>query len=247
MENKLVIKEYKIDYSFIIKNYLNPEMWEKTWTLFIYKNFVFTLKIDRIRCQDQEIIFEIKLEDVVNSKGYATDWCEYNCNYIKQEVCYNLKINDIKFLKNKINTAMKNATKYLEERKIKGTEEYKAIKRSEDREKETLREIAEAFLDDEGVRNDDIREAYIDCYIENNRTIQDRLDEVLESGQYRIFADLYLILAELNEDKYLKDSVEWAIQDYVAFEKILEEVQEYIAELETEEKQEELRDNLESI
>ena len=55
------------------------------------------------------------------------------------------------------------------------------------------------------------------------------------------------MLAELSEDKYLKDSVEWAIQDYVAFEKILEEVQEYIAELETEEKQEELKENLDSI
>ena len=35
MEEKLpVLKVYEIDYSFIIKNYLNPEMWSKTWTLF---------------------------------------------------------------------------------------------------------------------------------------------------------------------------------------------------------------------
>ena len=35
MKNELALKVYDIDYSFIIKNYLSPELWEKTWTLFV--------------------------------------------------------------------------------------------------------------------------------------------------------------------------------------------------------------------
>ena len=41
MDNLPIIKNFEIDYSFIIKNYLNPELWHKKWNLFIYKNFVF--------------------------------------------------------------------------------------------------------------------------------------------------------------------------------------------------------------
>ena len=60
MENKLpAIKVYDIDYSFIIKNYLNPEMWQKTWTLFQYKTFVVTLRLDSINCQKEKIFFQV--------------------------------------------------------------------------------------------------------------------------------------------------------------------------------------------
>ena len=39
MENKLpAIKVYDIDYSFIIKNYLNPEMWQKLGLYFNIKH-----------------------------------------------------------------------------------------------------------------------------------------------------------------------------------------------------------------
>ena len=247
MENKLVIKEYKIDYSFIIKNYLNPEMWEKTWTLFMYKNFVFTLRLTRIKCQEQEIVFEIKLEDIKGDKGYSTDWLDYDCNYIREDVYYNLKINDIKFLKNKINSAMVNAVRNLEKRKIRGTNEYKAIKRKIDTEYNTLRQIAEDFLDENGVKNDDIREAYIGVYVDNNRCVQKELNNMLVDGEYKFFTDLYLILAELNEDKNLKETVEWRNRGKIDLAEMLRSVEEYIAELETEEKQEELKENLDSI
>ena len=33
----LAIKVYDIDYSFLLKNYLNPEYWNKSWHLFVYE------------------------------------------------------------------------------------------------------------------------------------------------------------------------------------------------------------------
>ena len=41
--NNLVIKRYEVDYSFIIKNYLHESLWNKKWTLFVYKNYTFYL------------------------------------------------------------------------------------------------------------------------------------------------------------------------------------------------------------
>ena len=75
MESKLpAIKVYDIDYSFIIKNYLNPEMWQKTWTLFQYKTFVVTLQIDYINCAEEKICFKVTLKDNSTENLYNYEW-----------------------------------------------------------------------------------------------------------------------------------------------------------------------------
>lgn len=64
MENGIVIKKYEVDYSFIIRNYLSPKMWEKVWTLFLYKNFRFTLQINSISVYSTvKITFRISLDN----------------------------------------------------------------------------------------------------------------------------------------------------------------------------------------
>ena len=59
MDNLPTIKNFEIDYSFIIKNYLNPELWHKKWNLFIYKSFVFSLELNSIYVQDEKIYFHV--------------------------------------------------------------------------------------------------------------------------------------------------------------------------------------------
>ena len=34
-----IIKVFDVDYSFIIKNYLDPKMWQKEWTLFLLEEY----------------------------------------------------------------------------------------------------------------------------------------------------------------------------------------------------------------
>lgn len=53
------IKVWKMDYSFIIKNYLNPALWQKTWTLFEYKDFVITIKLTKIETENMRIVFRL--------------------------------------------------------------------------------------------------------------------------------------------------------------------------------------------
>ena len=58
-----IIKVYEMDYSFIIKNYLNPKLWDKIWTLFDYGDYVITLNMESIKTIDSVIVFCIKLKN----------------------------------------------------------------------------------------------------------------------------------------------------------------------------------------
>ena len=48
MKNDIIIKQYAIDYNFIISNYLDKSLWKKKWNLFVYKDHVFTLNLYKI-------------------------------------------------------------------------------------------------------------------------------------------------------------------------------------------------------
>lgn len=243
MENLPIIKVYDIDYSFILKNYLNPEMWTKKWTLFQYKEFVFTLNIARINCEDEQIVFNLTLEDVLHPEKYYTEWNSYP-NKVILNVYYNLKINDIKILKKKIYTQMIEAIGVLEFRRCYATTDYKIIKESKDIEEKELTKIAESFLDDNGVTNEIIREAYIEKYLDDNCQIDAKLHEYSQSMRYKLLTDLYLVVAESQQDKKLIDKI---IKENQEFEDIYREIEEYMVQLETEEYKDELAKNLEDI
>ena len=53
------IKVYKIDYDFIISNYLDKSLWKKKWNLFVYKDHVFTLNLYKIETETDRIVFKV--------------------------------------------------------------------------------------------------------------------------------------------------------------------------------------------
>lgn len=246
MDNLPTIKNFEIDYSFIIKNYLNPELWHKKWNLFIYKNFVFSLELSSIYVQDEKIYFHVILEDILNVLDYTDEWNSYP-NRCYETVDYSLKIDDVSFLKNKISTAMLYLIEKLEERKIKNSQEYKNIEDSKDNEKRKLTEIAENFLDDNKVTNDDIRNVYISNYVDNNSKIEDYLDDCKYNLKYNMLTDLYLIYANVNKKDDLLRTLENRILDNEEFEELKNEINEYIKYMETEDFEQEMQEYLEDI
>lgn len=247
-EKSLVLKNYEIDYSFIIKNYLEPKMWQKKWNLLIYKNFVFTLRMSSIYVQEEKIYFYIKLEDIKNTTDYRDDWNHcYEENSYEESINFSLKIDDVSFLEKKINSAMLDCIERLERKKIMGTERYQEIRNGKGKEIRTLTEIAEEFLDDNNVKNEDIREAYIDVFVENNKKIDKKLSEYQQLRKYNELTELYLVFANINENKNLLDKIERNSLDIEYLREIEKEVLEYIENLETEEFKEEMQGNLEDI
>ena len=77
------LKVYKIDYSWIIKNYLDVSLWDKSWNLLIYKEHQFQLKLNRIYTQTKRIEFQI------SKNGY----------YHTEEITYDMANTSIEILK----------------------------------------------------------------------------------------------------------------------------------------------------
>ena len=139
------IKQYNIDYGFLISNYLNKELWKKKWNLFVYKDNIFTLSLYYIMTQQDSITFEIKYNKL---------------EYVTQTITYFFNNTTLKVLKQQINGAIFRLMEAYDERLCRNTKGYKDLCDMYDEEKEELRETAKSYLDECGITQDDIREAY---------------------------------------------------------------------------------------
>lgn len=248
MKNKLpAIKVYDIDYSFIIKNYLNPEMWQKTWTLFQYKTFVVTLQLMSINCQDEKINFEIKIKDNSEENEYSYEWGKNSDKDANDYVYYSLKINDLNFLKTLIESSVFDAISKLEKYNIVASEDYQDLKEMYSNEQDYLRKIAEDFLDANDVSNEDIREAYIDAYVSNNAKLDGYLERMLEKKQYIIFPDLYLMFANATRNEKTVEKWENILSENNNIEELRTNILEYSDYMNSEDFENDMSSNLEEI
>lgn len=184
-------KVYDIDYSFIIKNYLSPELWTKTWTLFVYKDFKATLELYSIRTRQP-----IQIEFLIRGS---------NCNNnVSISISYDLTNSNLTILKNQINGAIRDCINYVERAEIRNTNEYDNIGRIYNEQCDRLREIAEEFLDDNGIYLDEVREAYIDKYVDDNDSLWNKQNEYVDCNKYKILTELWLVFYKCigRDDKY---------------------------------------------
>lgn len=248
MENMLpTIKVYKIDYDFIVKNYLNPEMWKKTWTLFQYKKFVVTLELSSIECQQEKIWFRIEVKDYDKDRKYFNNWWKNTDKNSVRLTDYSLKVNDISFLKRAIETAVLKTIKELEEQYIRSLEEYRDLEENYENEKGILENIAKEFLDNEGVTNEEIREVYIDSYVNNNTKIDILKQKLLNDYQFTMFTDFYLVFAHSTKNPDTIEKYEEIASALSNAEGIKQEVEEYLEYMETEDFENDMSEKLESI
>lgn len=242
MENKmLALKVYNVDYSFIIKNYLDQKLWEKEWTIFTYKRFEITLKLDSIGIKNKRIWFEVTIKD--NS--------EENKNYFGKSVrdtfSYALSVENINILKNTLNHTIFCLMQKLEEESYTElTYEYKKIIDMRYEELEKLEKIAEEFLDSERVRNEEIREAYIEYYINKNEKVYELRDNYKNEMKYRMITDFYVAFLKATDDKDRLEIIRQKIGNS-KLEETLEKIKEYEEYMETEEFEEEMKNNLEEV
>ena len=247
MNNGLILKVYDIDYSFIIKNYLNPEMWQKTWTIFQYKTFVITLNIGYINCQTESITFNVKIKDNSIENKYMYEWGKNSDKEATDSAYYSLKINNLKFLKKIIESSVLKTIEKLEEYNIMGSEDYLNLQKLYSNEQDLLREIAEKFLDANNVQNEEIREAYIDNYISNNTKVDNYLRDMKIKKKYSIFPDLYLVFANATNNKNTIETWEKLLAKNNNIEELKNEIGEYLEYMKTEDFENEMNDKLEEI
>ena len=237
MENKMILKVYDIDYSFIIKNYLDPKLWEKEWTLFIYKKFVVTLRLKYIYIYKHKICFEIKLTN--NNKN------NWNREYT-ETVEYSLHVENINILKKDINKQMLHAIEVMEKSDyIEQTEEFEKLILMQNEERERLTKIAEEFLDDNGVENENIREAYIDAYVDNTEKVWSLKQDYRRENQHKMLPDLYLTFARATNNKELEEEI--LETNFEKKEDLLKEIEKLEKYMKTEGYEIEVKNNLEEV
>ena len=231
------IKVWKMDYSFIIKNYLNPALWQKTWTLFEYKDFVITIKLTKIETENMRIVFRLNLRD--NSR--PNTWGD------QEDVSYSLKGSSIKFLIKNINGAIFRMISYHERNHvIEDLPVYIDAKQQGDIEIEKLTALASEFLDDEGVTNEEIREAYIDKYVDDNKQNNEYIQRLRSAYEYHLLTDFYLVFAESIGDDAKYQTVMDKLEEN-EIENVLKEINQYKTYIETDDYQEEMKGLLEEI
>lgn len=231
------IKVWKMDYSFIIKNYLNPALWQKTWTLFEYKDFVITIKLTKIETENMRIVFRLNLRD--NSR--PNTWGD------QEDVSYSLKGSSIKFLIKNINGAIFRMISYHERNHVlEDLPVYIDAKQQGDIEIEKLTVLASEFLDDEGVTNEEIREAYIDKYVDDNKQNDKYIQRLRSAYEYHLLTDFYLVFAESIGDDAKYQTVMDKLEEN-EIENVLKEINQYKIYIETDDYQGEMKGLLEEI
>ena len=182
-----------IDIKDILKNYKKTKYWKKSWCVFKTNNFKFTFKLNQIDVKNNKIYAEVNYENANIVRGnrhfsFEAYYWDYalitipidNPDY-KQEAFERALIG-----------AITNRIDYLERRVIENTSDYKQAERSKDNYYDRVVELAKQNLDEEGVSNADIREAYIDQCRSNASC--NYTTEVIYAKLKTIFPNLYLML-----------------------------------------------------
>ena len=225
----LELKVYDIDYSTVIRNYLNPALWEKIYNVFQYREHVFNMHMDNIYCQDKKIC----LKYYIKHDGYT-----YN-NYI---YIYLNNLN-MKVVQKQVNGVLFSLVENVEDTEIRRLPEYKRIEDGYDKEKEILRTIANEFLDSNGITNDEIRDVYIDNYVDKHTKTYSILSNFRDDKKYTVMTDLYLTLTKAMGDTSRYDT----IINKVGRDTTIIDFNEIMESIESGEYEEEMRGELDEI
>ena len=226
------IKVYKIDYDFIISNYLDKSLWKKKWNLFVYKDHVFTLNLYSINTKNEEIRFEI----TYNKRQYSNEIIDYN-----------IQNTSIKILKQQINGAIFRLMEREDEAMARNSTGYENVCDAYRYEDNRLREIAESFLNDHGIELEEVRDAYIDRYISNNAKMGTMLRNYLDGVKYTFLTELLLVFTKVTEDTKRYENVCNAVGNKGNIALIESAVEQFVQEMETDDYEEEMTNALESL
>lgn len=226
------IKVYKIDYDFIISNYLDKSLWKKRWNLFVYKDHVFTLNLYSINTKNEEIRFEI----TYNKRQYSSELIDYN-----------IQNTSIKILKQQINGAMFRLMEREDESMARSSSGYQAVYNAYRDEDFRLREIAESFLDDQGIEIEEVRDAYIERYVYNNAKMSTMLHNYLDGVRYTFLTELLLVFTKVTDDTKRYETVCNAVGNKGNIALIESAVEQFVQEMETDDYEEEMTNALESL
>jgi len=187
--NALAHKVYDINFDFILNNYLNPKLWRAAWTIFKYDDIEVVLRLDRIHVQNKHLSMELKVvqgpRDDIFSSSVTTSFDVYPEH----------EDETTEAAERRLHSRVIRLFRSVEDTDIADTEMYKRARQQNREHKDYLRELAEEFLDSEGVTHEDIREAYIDSFVWDN--VKDFRNDVRDALKFKMRTALMLTYCSL--------------------------------------------------
>ena len=203
MENKLSTVLTRIDLKELLEHYTDKALWGKKWTIYDYGDITVTAELWTIDIRYNEI----KLAIGVRYKGRKRECIRYASPYEWNYMP--IPINHCEYtqeaFERKLYGVAKDTLEYIESGFIKALPDYDAADDYRSEKKDKLEEEAKAWLDDKGVTNESIREAYIDAFVEaNSDDVDEMVNAIIERHKDKLFAKEQMLLADFfkREDKF---------------------------------------------
>lgn len=203
-ETSISTKVIQLDLNVILENYNKPKFWKKKWTVYKSKALTIITYIERIEVKNNKIYMTVKPEseeytDVKSHKTISTRWLDTSIVIPIGRSDYT----EDKFLTDLTYACMR-LIDIIELKLISTYSEYENASKLVRRYKDSLRSIAEDFLDENKVTNSDIREAYIDRYVDRS-VIPNYCWDVQKNMIYTVIPQEYLMCAAFMGSKRIYD------------------------------------------
>ena len=197
-------KIYRLDLGWVYKNYLNKDMWGKSWCLFDYSGMRVSFRLVSIDIDERLINCRVSVSYKGDKrrrlKPFNLEWYRWNGGTISVPMG-NPEYTEAVF-ERKLNGAVLGQIEMVEKDAICQRSEYKSLEQYLDDYNQKLEDIANEFLDEEGVKNEDIRDAYVSWYQDKMaNTSGYELGKVTEGYRYTIMTKYYCLYASMVGDE----------------------------------------------
>ena len=195
MENTVSTQVVKLDLQTILANYKDPKFWSKKWTIIDTKQVKIVWYISSIDCTENKINSVLKVSNK-NIKRGKKDLNHAGYWYSESVGVSPIPINNPDYTERHFENAILGKVLELlgdvERHCTYEYAEYKEAERLQEEIKDKLRTYAEEFLDDNNVTNEEIRDAYIEKYINDNYEAGELTSKIIDRYHYKIIPNVYL-------------------------------------------------------
>lgn len=209
MENKLSTVLTRIDLKDLLNHYTDKALWGKKWTIYDYGSIEVTAEIYSI----EVYLNEIKLKVAVSYRGKRKlRWGNVPYNWTWMSVPVNHCEYTQEAFERKLYGVAKELLSAIELSFIRALPDYEAADDYRDDKIGKLNDEAKAWLDEKGVTNKSIREAYIDAFVEaNTDDVDDMVNAIVNRHKDKLLAKEQMLLADFfkkeKEFRYFYDLV----------------------------------------
>lgn len=191
MEHKLSTVLTRIDLKDLLNHYTDRALWGKKWTIYDYGNVTVAAELYLIDVRWNEIKLAITVRYKGKRAGYTK--CDFNTMSVPIDHCEYTQ----EAFERKLYGVAKDTLAYIESSHIRALPDYRAADDYIDDKVKRLQAEAEAWLDEKGVTNKSIREAYTDAFVEaNSKDVEGMINAIMERHKDKLFAKEQMLLAD---------------------------------------------------